>query len=144
MQEMMKGACKMLDVTSVKQLLARGYPDLNKADTWGDTPLSVVANTCDPAKDPAEWRTHFGVSYNWQSGDFHTMRQGRESDAVACAMVLLQAGAEITERVMKKANEESFFAKGVPKARLLRVLNDHKKGIQVRKVMIDERTLPMS
>jgi len=131
--EVLKGAADMNCPHSLKQVLARGL-DPNLDLGWKDTPLSKVAK-CGPAKKPEEWKTEFGVSRNWQTSavtpKFHTYRQARESDSVACAIILLQAGAKITERVKQHVNKDSFFAKGVPRTRMLRVFKGFQEGIEV-------------
>ena len=62
---------------------------------------------------------------NWNSktvASYKTYRQVIESDMVAAVIVLLQGGAKITDDVWKAVNKESFFAKGVPRTRVLKVL----------------------
>ena len=133
LDQVFKAACECNDVFAVRQALARGA-DPNMDFGWNKTPLSKVSEG-GPAKKAEEWRTEHGVSRNTSfetpSGKWQTYRQAREADSVACAILLLQAGAKITAEVTKAANKESFFAKGVKRARLLRVLDEFPKNPKI-------------
>lgn len=121
-----EGAVKMNDPHAIKQCLARGI-DANCKFDGSITALAHLAD-CGLSKDPKEWKTHHGVSRNWQittsSGSkFHTYRQSREADALACAILLLQAGANFDSDVKEKLAKDNFFAKGVPKTRMTKVID---------------------
>eukprot|EP00466_Bigelowiella_natans_P012829 jgi/Bigna1/91080/estExt_fgenesh1_pg.C_880010 len=108
---------------------------LDGAATMNDVySLKQVAG-CGPAKKPSEWKTEHGVSrnfsYNEVTPKFQTYRQSRECDSVACAIVLLEAGAKITEKVKETVAKDSFFAKGIPRTRMLRVLETFEKGLKI-------------
>ncbi|GAB5359091.1 hypothetical protein AAMO2058_000514600 [Amorphochlora amoebiformis] len=128
-KSLLKGACYMKDVYMLKKLLKEGA-DPNTKFRFGKTPLSVVA-AGSPAKDPKKWKTEFGISSNWSHEEFSTYRQSREADSVACAILLLQAGAKITEKVESEVKKPSFFAKTTPRTRMLRVLDAFKKKIKI-------------
>ena len=62
---------------------------------------------------------------------FSTYRQAREACSVACAIILLQAGAKITDKVREEVHKDSFFAKGVKRTRMLRVFEAFEKGLKI-------------
>lgn len=124
--QVFEGACEMSDPYAIKQCLARGV-DPNKPFNGRTTALAKMADS-GLAKRPEEWKTHHGVSRNWSATDsngvkFSTYRQSKESDALACAVLLLQAGAKKGDDVVKELAKENFFAKGVPKTRMNKVID---------------------
>jgi Ca2+-binding EF-hand superfamily protein len=126
LREVYEGAVQMNDPYAIKQCLARGI-DANCQFDGSKTGLAHLAD-CGLAKQPSEWKTHHGVSRNWSkttsSGrKFQTYRQSRESDALACAILLLQAGAKVDKDVRDRLAKDNFFAKGVPKTRMNAVIN---------------------
>jgi len=126
MEDIFQGAVKMKDPFALRHCLARGVdPDTQISRS---SALEEACGGYAPAKVASEWISEFGVSCNWSHGEHSTYRQSRECDSLATVILLIHAGAKVTEKCWKGANKESFFAKGVKKERLLHVLQFAEKG----------------
>ena len=118
------GAVRMRDPYSLKQCLARGAADQSKLDEA----VEKIASS-NVAKKSHEWRTDFGVSVNWSGpNSFSTYRQSCEASGVACTIVLLAAGANVSSKARAEAEKQCFFGKK-PRERILRVFDANAKGI---------------
>eukprot|EP00466_Bigelowiella_natans_P002141 jgi/Bigna1/142386/aug1.69_g17094 len=76
---------------------------------------------CGPAKKPSEWNIEHGVSRNFSYDGRVCLDEGGRGDK----------GAKITAKVKETVAKDSFFAKGVPRTRMLRVFEVFEKGLKI-------------